>query len=652
MPAPFRPRRLAALPTLFAAVTLVGRAADSEVRGLTLTVTGGGKSDVSLAPNVWLYVPAGQPATPFVAPGKFAAKWEGTVTAELRADFTFHGEFSGHLKVTVGETVALEADGKGDQSIKGKSVRLSKGANKLVAEFTAPDSGDAMVRLFWSNKETPYNPLPLSELRPVESPELAASQSVRAGRDLFAEARCVKCHTAPGGMPELSMDAPSFDGIGSRRNFEWLAQWVANPHALRTGTPMPQLFRGADAKGQSEAVAAFLSSLNGVAKLEATKGDAEAGKALFEKLHCGACHPSPDGGEVLPHQISLQQVNAKFAPGALAAFLQKPEEHFAWIRMPNFRLTADEAKALAEYLASKASPAEAKAAPTDAAVVERGKKFVIAAGCLNCHDLPGAKSELTAKPLSDLAAERWTAGCLADYPTDGSKAPAYSFTAEQRAALRAFAATDRVSLSRHTQNDFLARQSQQLNCRGCHGQHEGFPGFELLYGKLKPEWAAKFIAGTETWKPRPWLESRMPAFPAYAQNLAEGLSTVHGFGPKSVADPKPADADELVKSGHKLVGSQGGLQCISCHPVNELGATQVFEAPGINLGRSFERLEPSFFRRWLRAPTSLQVDSKMPVYFDEEGRSPLPDIQGGDGPKTIQAVWEYLRLGKDMPKPE
>jgi hypothetical protein len=107
-----------------------------------------------------------------------------------------------------------------------------------------------------------------------------------------------------------------------------------------------------------------------------------------------------------------------------------------------------------------------------------------------------------------------------------------------------------------------------------------------------------------------------------------------------------------VKSGHKLVGSQGGLQCISCHPVNELGATQVFEAPGINLGRSFERLEPSFFRRWLRAPTSLQVDSKMPVYFDEEGRSPLPDIQGGDGPKTIQAVWEYLRLGKDMPKPE
>lgn len=652
MPAPSRSIRFAALLSLFTAFTMAGRATESEVRGLTLTITVGGKSDVSLAPNVWLNVPAGQPATPFVAPGKLAAKWEGTVTAELRADFTFHGEFTGHLKVTVGETVALDADDKGDQPVEGKTVRLNKGANRLVAEYTAPDASDAKVRLFWSNKETPYNPLPLSELRPVESPELAQSQLVRAGRDLFAEARCVKCHSAPGGMPELSMDAPSFDGIGSRRNFEWLAQWIGNPHALRSGTPMPQLFRGADAKGQSEAVAAFLSSLKGAAKLEATKGDAEAGKALFEKMHCGACHPSPEGGEVLPHQISQQQVNAKFAPGALAAFLQKPEEHFAWIRMPNFRLTADEAKSLAECLAAKATPAEAKPAPTDAVLVDQGKKLVASAGCLNCHNLAGGKSELSTKPLQDLPAERWTAGCLADSPAEGSKAPAYSFTAEQRSALRAFAATDRASLTRHTQTDFLTRQSQHLNCRQCHGQHEGFPGFEILYGKLKPEWAAKFIAGTETWKPRPWLESRMPAFPAYAQNLAEGLSMIHGFGPKSVADSKPAEAEDLMKSGHKLVGSQGGLQCISCHPVNELGATQVFEAPGINLGHSFERMEPSFFRRWLRAPTSLQADSKMPVYFDEEGRSPLPDIQGGDGQKTILAVWEYLRLGKDMPKPE
>lgn len=652
MPALKLLRRCAALTSLLAVCSGYVRAAESEVRGLILTVTGGGKSDVSLAPNVWLNVPAGQPATPFVAPGQFTAKWEGTITAELRADFAFHGEFTGHLKLTVGETVALDADGTGDKPVDGKTVRLNKGANKLVAEYAAPTGGDAFVRLFWSNKETPYNPLPLAELRPAESPELKASQAVRAGRDLFAEARCGKCHTAPAGMPELAMDAPAFNGIGARRNFGWLAQWVANPHALRASTAMPQLFRDAEAKTNAEAVAAYLASLKGTATAAAGKGDAEAGKALFEKLHCVACHTSPDGGEALPHQLSHKQVNAKFAPGALAAFLQKPEEHYAWIRMPNFRLSAEEANNLAEFLGSTADKAESAPAPTDAAVIAKGKQLVASVGCLNCHSLDGAKSELAAKPLTELAADKWTAGCLADTPAENSKAPAYAFTAEQRASLRAFAATDRASLTRHTQTDFLERQAQHLNCRECHGKHEGFPGFEILYGKLKPEWAAKFIAGTEAAKPRPWLESRMPAFPAYARNLAEGLSMTHGFGPKSVADSKPAEADELVKSGQKLVGSQGGLQCISCHPVNELGATQVFEAPGINLGQSFVRLEPSFFRRWLRAPTSLQPDSKMPVYFDEDGRSPLPDIQGGDGPKTIQAVWEYLRLGKDMPKPE
>lgn len=644
-------RNLLLVSLLVAAVA--GRAAthiDDEVSGLLLTVTSGEKTDVSLAPNVWLHVPAGTPATPFVPAGKFTARWEGTVNAELRSDFEFHGEFTGHLKLTIGDTVALDADGKGDERVSGTSVRLGKGANRLVAEYVAPDAGDAFVRLFWSNRETPYNPIPLIELKPAESDALAQSQLVRKGRDLFAEARCIQCHTAPGGMPELAMDAPSFNAIGARRNFGWLARWIENPHALRPGTPMPQLFHGPEAKASATAVAAYLASLTGDVKFTAAGGAVENGQALFERLHCVACHVPPGGGDARPHQISQQQVNAKFAPGALAAFLQRPEEHFAWIRMPNFKLTAPEAADLAAYLQSVAEKAEPETAPADAAILEQGRKLVATSGCLNCHALEGGKSELAARPLAGLAT--WTAGCLADQPAEASQAPRYAFTDEQRSALRAFAATDRASLTRHTPADFLRRQSRHLNCRECHGQFEGFPHFELMFGKLKPEWAAKFIAGGDVPKPRPWLESRMPAFPAYAQSLAAGLATIHGFPPKTPADPKPADHDELVKAGHQLVGSQGGLQCISCHPVNELGATQVFEAPGINLGYSFDRLNRSFFDRWLRAPTSLDMESKMPVYFDEEGRSPLPDILEGNGPRTIQAVWEYMRLGKDMPKPE
>jgi len=627
-------------------------AAEDPDQGLIRTVTSGGVTDVSVAPNVWIYVPAGEPATPFVPPGAFTATWEGLVSADLRGDFTLHAAVRGAVKVAVNGAVALEAKDTGNDVAIGQSVRLNKGTNSLLVEYTAPVSGDAMLRLYWTNRETPLNPIPLPQLTHASSEALSRSLRVHEGRDLWAEMRCVRCHSAPGSMPELAMDAPAFNGIGARRQADWMARWILDPAALRPGTPMPKLFHGTDSKAEADAVAAYLGSLKGGSPLAATTGDVETGKALFEKLHCVACHTPPDGGESKPHQISQKQVKAKFTPGALAAFLQKPEEHFLWIRMPNFKLSSEEAGNLAAYLESVADPAEPVPASTDATLLEKGRTLVTTRGCLNCHALDGVKNEFTAKPLTELAAGSWKSGCLAESPAAGSKAPVYALTADQRAALAAFGSTDRASLNRSTAADFLDRQARHLNCRECHGQFEGFPSFDHLYGKLKPEWAAAFIRGEHPVKPRPWSEARMPAFPAYAGGFAEGLATLAGLPPKTETDPAPADAADLAEAGRTLVSANGGFSCISCHGVGEFGATQVFEAPGINLALSFDRLQPEYFRRWLRAPTMIDSSSKMPVYFDEEGKSPLPDVLGGDGPKTIQAVWEYLRLRDKAPKPE
>ena len=184
----------------------------------------------------------------------------------------------------------------------------------------------------------------------------------------------------------------------------------------------------------------------------------------------------------------------------------------------------------------------------------------------------------------------------------------------------------------------------------CHGKFEGFPAWESLGGKLKPEWAGPFIAGSHRTKPRHWLEARMPSFPAYAEELARGLATGSGLPPRTPAD-EPPDA-ELAGIGRKLVSANGGFACISCHGAGSYAPTQVFEAPGINLALSYQRLQPDYFRRWLRNPISIDPATKMPVYFDEDGQSPLSDVLGGDGPRTIQAIWEYLRLEDRMPKPE
>ena len=57
-------------------------------------------------------------------------------------------------------------------------------------------------------------------------------------------------------------------------------------------------------------------------------------------------------------------------------------------------------------------------------------------------------------------------------------------------------------LARHVPAEFAERQTRNLNCTACHGQVEGFPPLEILGGKLKPEWAGKFIAGEIGYKPR------------------------------------------------------------------------------------------------------------------------------------------------------
>jgi len=461
------------------------------------------------------------------------------------------------------------------------------------------------------------------------------------------------------GVPELAMDAPSFEGIGARRNFEWMMKWILDPKGERTSARMPQLLRGAKAKENAQAIAAYLASLKtgGGVTLPDRPGPKREGEPpttpLFERLHCNACHVTPGGNESETNKISLNHVPAKFPADKLIEFLRKPEAHYAWTRMPNFRLNADEAKELAEFLRRGSDNTKPETVPTDVAVINHGRALVQGSGCLNCHTLK-LENNFKVPQLSDLIAGKWTGGCLAENPPE--KAPNYGFSAIERADLQAFGKTGTDSLFRHSPMEFAERETRILNCAGCHGQPEGFPPLEILGGKLKPEWSAKFISGEIPYKPRPethprgepWLEARMPGFKARGHLIAEGMAALHGYPPKTPAEP-PID-NELAKLGQKLVGKDGGFSCISCHGVGKLAAMDVFESEGINLAYSYERLLRDYYYRWMRNPLSIDSQTKMPVYF-EEGKSPLTEVLDGDAEKQMTAVWHYLRLGDKMPAP-
>ena len=612
-------------------------------QGIQVTFESGGKKDVTVRPNVLLYTSEGTSPSPFLKSGPFTATYEGFISVDLRDRYTFRAEVNGSVTLQIGEKVILEGTAENGLTEESSRARLSKGLNPFRVVYTSPKEGDGYLRLHWSSPDFSYEPITEgSLLHSTESKPLAEASMLRKGRELFAEHRCAKCHTggdAGIGMAELAMDAPTFEGIGSRRNAAWMAKWIDNPDGARAIASMPALLYGDTSAKDAADIAAFLGSLKGDA-IKKSSGAAEKGKSLFTTLHCEACH-NPPGEKVDESRLSLTHVGQKFTDGALAAFLQKPEAHYQWIRMPNFKLKGQEAGQLAAYLLGHSE----KPLPAVNGDAGRGRGLVETLGCASCHSGP-VENKFKTIALEKIGNTSLEKGCLTDAPT--GKAPRYSFSADERAALRGFLRGSRESLKQSSQVEFASRQIEALNCTKCHGQYDGFPHVSVMGGKLRPEWAEDFIAGRVDYKPRPWVHGRMPTFPSRAKGLAQGMSMIHGMPPVSLEQPKVDQA--LAKDGLKMVGTDGGFSCIACHAVGTFGATQVFESAGINLAYSGERLTKPFFERWLLNPLRIDPQTKMPVYFPG-GQSMLYDFYDGDAQKQILAFWEYIRQGKNIPLP-
>jgi mono/diheme cytochrome c family protein len=625
--------------------------------GLRVTFAVGAVTDTLDTPGIALHVPAGQPATPFLPPGKFTAIWEGAVKIDLRGDYSFQVTGRGGLKLEVNNAVLLDLPGLGGfaKPVTTKTVRLNKGANSIKVTYTSPNRGDAQLRLNWSerpDKPMPHEPIRAGQLTHEANPALSQASLRRAGRELFLESRCIRCHAGAGaGIPELAMSGPSFTNIGDRRRADWMVQWILNPKAHRANARMPQLLHGKTAKVDAAAIATFLGTLKAKPappSIVFPKPDLKAGEEQVGQLNCVGCHNLPGAKEPAKDKLNLDHLNAKFPEGQLRDFLRAPDAHFEWTRMPKFNLTAAEAWNIASWLRSKSPDDEPKPDPVNADLLAHGKQLLTTTGCLNCHNLKDA-NQFKAPNLAALTPDKWTTGCLAEKPAAESRAPRYDFTASERAALRAFAATDRKSLQRHVPAEFAERQLRLLNCNACHGELEGFPSLDLIGAKLKPEWTAQLFAGKIKKRPRPWLAHRMPAFPARAAPLSHGLAMSHGLPP---ASPKPPPVNaQLAELGRKLVGVDGGFSCIACHGVKNREPLQVFEAQGINFASIGARMQPDFMLRWILDPLRVDPQTRMPDYFDEDGRSVLVDVLEGDAKKQIEAIRQYLLQGNKMKLP-
>jgi cytochrome c553 len=650
---------------LFCASTLAS-AQTSTSPGLRLTLHSDGTRDSRVSRLAALYVPEQEAPSPFLKKGPFTAEYTGFLTLEARHRLFFSAEGNGSLTVSINlpddSEITFSRQGHYSKTNETERLRLNPGSYPIRVVYKSPESGDAGFRLYWreSRNEWPQEPVPPTAWSHTPDDDLTQSLLKRRGRQLIADLHCAKCHATDihdNAMLELGADVPSFSGIGSRLHPAWMAEWINNPKAVRHQARMPRLIHS-EADKDAENIAAYLATLTDEAP-ELIQGDVRSGGQLFHNLGCIGCHtlPGTEKQEDTYQRLSLNHVNQKFKPGALTAFLLNPARHYAWIRMPDFKFSKQEAADLAAWLRSNTPQAK----PAIHGNAELGKTEAAEHGCMNCHAPQEAK--LKAPTLKDLT---WSGGCL-----DGNFAD-YTLTDEDKAAILAVR-SELGSLHQSSTVEFAHRQIETLNCHACH-RYDGTsdrwstledqtahlnhpdsshhqidqsrPLLTWVGEKLNAQWSEDLLAGELSYKPRPWLTARMPVFNSRANGLARGLSHEHGY---SSIKPEFKQDKELAELGRTLTGL-GGFGCVVCHDVGTGKATAPFEVKGLNLAYAHDRLRYDYFLRWMQHPQRVVDTTKMPRY-SIDGTSAFPQLEG-NADEQYRAIWHYTADGMQLTPPD
>ncbi|MGV3533819.1 MAG: c-type cytochrome [Chthoniobacteraceae bacterium] len=488
---------------------------------------------------------------------------------------------------------------------------------------------------------------------------LASDGSNRfAGAVLVSELGCTACHVSDQAA-FAAKRGPDLATVGARVNGEHLKRFVANPSAVKPGTTMPDVLAHLPEEERAETAEAIAHYLATLGKMEPSALPAaeavERGGKLYHSVGCVACHsPEP----ALAGSVPLGPVADKYTLASLTAFLQDPLAARPSGRMPVSHLEHFEAEDIASYLLREQAASPEVLSP-DAGLAARGKTLFAQHHCGACHSTGAEVAPPHASPgLSKLRASE---GCLS--ANQSGPSPKYPLSEKQRDLLReaigeegkAWAPAELIQLS-------LTR----LNCIACHQRDElggiaanrnaYFTGREESLGeqgripptlsgvgaKLKTTWLHQVIASGAG--VRTTMNTRMPRFgAAISEPLVAWLKQVDTLPPAQFERvPRAAKPHDI---GRELAGTKG-LNCIACHEFR--GRPAAIRGP--ELTTITERLEENWFHHFLAQPQRFAPLTVMPAFWPD-GKSPLPNVLGGDPGHQRDAIWQYLERGPEAAEP-
>lgn len=290
--------------------------------------------------------------------------------------------------------------------------------------------------------------------------EVQGADTLNLGLALMSRAGCYGCHEIKA-YKNKGKAGPSLASVGSKVSRDWAYRWIQDPKSFRAHTWMPSFFDQSNQKdvrdrNQQEIHSMVHYLFETGSKYEgpfgkAPKGDVSAGADLVRGLGCQGCHMLED--EDYPDTLDLQVLRRQQGPQLsglgskttatwIYNWLKDPKSYHAETRMPNLRLSDQEAADVAAYLVSrKATDFDATAVPdvnegvlrevardfmaknmtqaqtdrklqamsTDELHMYAGEKLIRRYGCFGCHEIAGFED---ARPIGTPLTEEATKALL------------------------------------------------------------------------------------------------------------------------------------------------------------------------------------------------------------------------------------------------
>ncbi|MEC8839673.1 MAG: c-type cytochrome, partial [Candidatus Neomarinimicrobiota bacterium] len=199
---------------------------------------------------------------------------------------------------------------------------------------------------------------------------LKEAETLSLGLSVYEKSGCYACHNVDR-WDDVPKPGPSLYKLASKTNKDWTYKWIMDPRSFRHNTWMPHFFNKGnnsspdDIKRNEQEVLAMTEYLFSKSESYETisfdnSGDYDRGRVLVNSLGCKGCHqiqhdPEPNYDPTIQAIRSEQGPNlinlgSKVNEDWLISWLKNPYSYHEGTKMPNLRITDQEAIDVATFL--------------------------------------------------------------------------------------------------------------------------------------------------------------------------------------------------------------------------------------------------------------------------------------------------------------